>query len=174
MEGVERRAAIRQFESELADINATLQRVMAATIHLSSWKQREMDRWKKLAPFMWDNPEHNVAEAGDSMKEERIVGASVTIVSNTASQDLKGAPRCQEHVPTLKAIPPLTRQGSTEESCRSSATEKDGNTSASHSPLNESMLSAETVSKLGRMRQQEKKVRGILSKMKKSLKKSSA
>jgi hypothetical protein len=172
MERVERKATIEKFEFELADINVSLQEMIATTMHLLSRKQREMDRWKMLAALMSDNPDHKLAHAGD--KEELLFGDAVftTVFIPDDCQCLKETPYYQEAIPPEGARTPLTRQDLPDDCSRSSATEKDGNNVTSNSPLNESMLSAETVSTLGRMRQQETKVRGILSQMKKSLQKS--
>ncbi|CAB9499849.1 expressed unknown protein [Seminavis robusta] len=180
--GLERTLKIGQCEAELDDINTSLQRIMANTMHLLSKKQHEMDRWKKLAALMWDNPKKQTTvetrteedrpqsqDSPPSTSSNTIPDALPPDVGTALSKELENnvsSKNGSTEVEDVNLAKQTTSQGPTDDYSQS-VSERDVSTIISSSPLNESILSAETVSKLGRVRQRETKVRGILSEMRK-------
>ena len=165
MARIERLATIEWCEAELAEINVTLDRIMATTTLLLSRRQREISRWNRLSAIL----DHAGLDERD--KEDFLFGPSGTVrVSDADHQDLQETLLCQDVMQFSHPMVPTTMQRLADDVSSSSVMERDLEPTSMDSPLNESSLSAEAVSKLGRVRQQETKVRGILSKMKESLK----
>ena len=122
-------------ETELSEIGASLQRVMEETMRILSRQQREMDRWKKLAKWKWDDCGSGSNGMPAAMPNDSPRAATAHSIGG-----------CEDNSNSFHRAPAFDNQGDLPVSCSVDA----------------SMVSENTAARLEAMRQKETKIRDLL------------